>query len=86
MHCALQCIPLHNTKPYGIGSRVDSRLVDISARDGYALVGALRTGTHAQASEYYQVFSSTLTYLAIVIIHIQISSIENMAKHQRKPP
>jgi hypothetical protein len=77
---------VYSFTPYGTGSRVDSRLVDISARDGYALVGAKRTGTHAQASEYYQVSSSTLTYLEIVIINIQISSIENMAKHQRKPP
>ncbi|KAF8797572.1 amine oxidase [Phlegmacium glaucopus] len=36
------------------GSRVDSRLVDISARTGYALIGTKRTNPHAQASEYYQ--------------------------------
>ena len=47
---------LRNTKRYESGSRVDSRLVDISASAGYALVGAMRTHPHAQASEYYQVF------------------------------
>ena len=40
-----------------LGSRVDSRLADISAKDGYALVGAGRTDPYAQASEYYQVIS-----------------------------
>lgn len=45
------------------GSRVDSRLADISAEDGYALVGAGRTDPHAQASEYYQVIFSMLAYL-----------------------
>ena len=39
-----------------LGSRVDSRLVDISAKTGYALVGAKRADPHAQASEYYEVF------------------------------
>ena len=38
-----------------LGSRVDSRLNDISAEDGYALVGAGRADPYAQASEYYQV-------------------------------
>lgn len=38
-----------------LGSRVDSRLDDISAKAGYALVGAGRTDPYAQASEYYQV-------------------------------
>ena len=46
-----------NTEPYQSGSRVDSGLVDLSARTGYSLVGAKRTDPHAQASEYYQVFS-----------------------------
>ena len=55
---------LCNTKSYGLGSRVDSHLVDISAKAGYALVGAIRTHPHAQASEYYQVFFSTLAYFA----------------------
>ena len=38
-----------------LGSLEDSRLADISAEAGYALVGAGRTDPHAQASEYYQV-------------------------------
>jgi hypothetical protein len=38
-----------------LGSRVDSHLVDISAKAGYDLVGAGRTDPYAQASEYYQV-------------------------------
>ncbi|KAF8797561.1 amine oxidase [Phlegmacium glaucopus] len=38
------------------GFRVESRLVDISARTGYSLIGAERISPHAQASEYYQQF------------------------------
>ena len=38
-----------------LGTRLDSRLVDISAEAGYALVGAGQTDPYAQASEYYQV-------------------------------
>ena len=56
------CVPFDAiTEPYQLGSRVDSRLVDVSARTGYALVGAKRTDPHAQASEYYQVFAFKLT-------------------------
>ena len=69
-----------------VGSRVDSRLADISAKAGYALVGAGRTDPHAQASEYYQVIFSTFAYLGTVIVHILSSLIGNMAKHQRDPP
>ena len=69
-----------------LGSRVDSRLVDISAKAGYALVGAGQTDPHAQASEYYQVIFSILTYPETLIIHILSSLIGNMAKHQRNPP
>lgn len=69
-----------------LGSRVDSRLVDISAKAGYALVGAGRTDPYAQASEYYQVISSMLAYLETVIVYILSSLIGNMAKHQRDPP
>ncbi|KAF8154024.1 hypothetical protein B0H34DRAFT_662165 [Crassisporium funariophilum] len=36
------------------GSRVDSRLVDMSGRTGYAMIGAKPANAHARASEYYQ--------------------------------
>ena len=68
-----------------LGSRVDSRLVDISAKAGYALVGADRTDPYAQASEYYQVIF-ILAYLKTVIIYLLSSLIGNMAKHRRDPP
>ena len=55
-----------STEPYNSGSRVDSRLVDISARTGYALVGAKRTDPHAQASEYYQVLIFKLTFFLLL--------------------
>lgn len=60
--CATSILLWGNTEPNQLGSRVDSRLVDVSARTGYALVGAKRTDSHAQASEYYQVFIFKLTY------------------------
>ena len=37
------------------GSCLDSGLVDISAKAGYALVGAGQADPYAQALEYYQV-------------------------------
>ena len=69
-----------------LGSRVDSRLVDISAKAGYALVGAGRSDPYAQASEYYQVIFPIWAYLETVIIYILSSLIGNTAKHQRDPP
>ena len=59
-----------NNEPNQLGSRVDSRLVDISARSGYALVGAKRTDPHAQASEYYQVFIFHFSFYFFRYLHI----------------
>ena len=65
MFFAISILLQRSAEPYKLGSRVDSRLVDISARTGYALVGAKRTDPHAQASEYYQVPISKLSYLIV---------------------
>ena len=51
-----------------LGSRVDSHLVDISAKAGYDLIGAGRTDPYAQASEYYQVIFLYWAHLETVII------------------
>lgn len=68
-----------------LGSRVDSRLVDISAKAGYALVGAGQTDPYAQASEYYQVNFLYLHTLEQLLFTLS-SLIGNMDKHQRNLP
>ena len=85
---AISILLQRSAEPYKLGSRVDSRLVDISARTGYALVGAKRTDLHAQASEYYQVFIFNLSYIFIYffVTHILSSLTGNMLKLHRNHP